>query len=61
MCIETSSSAWIVIFFWLSRGPASLTILRRKVSPEASRNSVTKKTTASWPRKANSPSVPLQR
>ena len=35
-----SSSACTVIFFWLRRGPASLTILRRNVSPEASRNSV---------------------
>ena len=40
-----------MIFFWLRRGPASLTILRRKVSPEASRNSVTKRTTSVWPRK----------
>src|SRR5664279_1339651 len=56
-----SSSAWTVIFFWLRRGPASLTILRRKLSPEASRKNVMKKTTASWPRKPNAPSVPVQR
>jgi hypothetical protein len=38
-----------------------LTILRRNVSPDASRKSVTKTTIASWPRKTKMPIVPDHR
>ena len=52
-----SSSTWIVIFFLLNVGPAILTILRRKLLPDASRKNVMKSTTIACPARPTRPSV----